>query len=63
MKLRMTMGNWIFWSVLVWIGVMFLWMGIFPEISAWFGFIIATILAAIVFKFGPRPKYEEDEEE
>jgi len=57
------MGNWLFWAVLVWMGVMFLWMGILPQVPAWIGLIIATILAVIVFKFGPRPKYDEDEEE
>jgi hypothetical protein len=56
----MTMGNWLFWSVLVWIGVNLIWIGIFPNLPAWIGTIIATGLAFVTFKFGPRPKDEEE---
>ncbi|MBM3709715.1 MAG: hypothetical protein FJW61_04775 [Actinobacteria bacterium] len=59
---RMTMGNWIFWAMIVWIGIHFIWLGIFPNLPAWIGTIIATILAVLVFKFGPRPKEDHDEE-
>jgi len=57
---RMTMGNWLFWSVLVWIGINLVWIGIFPNLPAWIGTIIATALAFVTFKFGPRPKDEEE---
>ena len=57
---RMTMGNWLFWSVLLWIGINFLWLGIFPNLPAWIGAIIATVAAFVTFKFGPRPKDEEE---
>jgi hypothetical protein len=57
---RMTMGNWIFWSVLVWIGVNLIWIGIFPNLPAWIGTIIATAAGVLIFKFGPRPKDEEE---
>jgi len=56
---RMSMGNWLFWSVLLWIGINFLWLGIFPNLPAWIGAIIATVAAFVTFKFGPRPKDEE----
>jgi purine-cytosine permease-like protein len=56
----MTVGNWIFWSVIVWLGVNFIWLGIFPDLPAWIGAIIATILAIVTFIFGPRPKSEEE---
>lgn len=59
---RMTMGNWIFWAMIVWIGIHFIWLGIFPNLPAWIGTIIATILAVLVFKFGPRPKEDHDVE-
>jgi len=54
------MGNWLFWSVLVWIGINFIWLGVFPNLPAWIGTIIATIAAFVTFKFGPRPKDEEE---
>lgn len=57
---RMSMGNWLFWSVLLWIGINFLWLGIFPNLPAWIGAIIATVAAFATFKFGPRPKDEEE---
>jgi len=59
---RMTMGNWVFWAIIVWIGVNFIWIGFFPNLPAWIGTIIATALAVVTFKFGPRPKEEGHEE-
>jgi len=58
---RMTMGNWLFWAIIVWIGVFYIWIGLFPNLPAWIGIIIGTILAFITFKFGPRPKEDHDE--
>lgn len=60
---RMTTGNWIFWGIMVWIGVNLIWIGLFPALPAWIGTIIATGLAAVTIKFGPRPIEEEHEEE
>jgi hypothetical protein len=57
---RMTMGNWLFWSVIVWIGINFIWLGLLPNLPAWIGAIIATAVAFVTFKFGPRPKDEEE---
>jgi len=57
---RMTTGNWVFWGIIVWIGVMFIWLGLVPFLPAWIGAIIATVLAFVTFKFGPRPKAEEE---
>jgi len=57
---RMSMGNWLFWSVLIWIGINFIWLGVFPNLPAWIGAIIATCIAVVAFKFGPRPKDEEE---
>ena len=57
---RMSMGNWLFWSVLIWIGINFIWLGLLPNLPAWIGAIIATVLAVVTFKFGPRPKDEEE---
>jgi hypothetical protein len=57
---RMSMGNWLFWSVLIWIGINFIWLGVLPNLPAWIGAIIATVIAVVTFKFGPRPKDEEE---
>ena len=60
---RMTTGNWIFWAIIVWIGANLIWIGALPKSPPWIGAIIATILGFLTFKFGPRPKEEEKEEE
>ena len=59
---RMTTGNWLFWAIIVWIGVNFLWIGLFPNFSVWIGAIIATVLAFVTFKIGPRPREDHKEE-
>lgn len=61
--LRMTMGNWLFWSIITWIGVFFIWIGVFPNLPAWIGVIIGTIIAVLIFKLGPRPEEDHGEEE
>lgn len=61
---RMSTGNWLFWAILVWVGVNLIWIPLLMEyIPQWVGAIVATILAAAVFKYGPRPREEEEEEE
>ena len=59
---RMTMGNWLFWAIIVWIGVNLIWMGLVPHWPVWIGTIIATVLAFVTFKFGPRPKEDHEQE-
>ncbi len=60
---RMTMGNWLFWSVMSWIGFNFAWLKFVERfIPQWVGVIIATVIAVALFKYGPRPKEEEEEE-
>lgn len=54
----MTMGNWVFWSIISWIGINLIWLGVFPNLPAWIGAIIATAIAVVILKFGPRPKDE-----
>lgn len=60
---RMTMGNWLFWSIMVWIGFNFVWLRFIETfVPQWVGAIIATAVAAALFKFGPRPLDEEEED-
>ncbi len=60
---RMTMGNWLFWSIMGWIGLNFVWLRFVEKfVPQWVGAIIATVIAVVLFKYGPRPKEEEEEE-
>lgn len=59
---RMTMGNWLFWSIMVWIGFNFFWLRFAEELlPQWVGAIIATVIAIALFTYGPRPNEEEEE--
>lgn len=61
---RMTMGNWLFWSIMSWIFFNLLWLRFVEKfVPQWVGAIIATVIAFLLFKYGPRPKEEEAEEE
>lgn len=61
---KMTTGNWIFWGVMVWLGVNFLWLGLLESyIPQYVGAIVATLAAAAVIRYGPRPDSGEDDEE
>ncbi|MBW2058316.1 MAG: hypothetical protein JRH07_11480 [Deltaproteobacteria bacterium] len=61
---RMTMGNWLFWAVMAWIGFNLLWLRFVERfVPQLVGAIIATFIAMVLFKYGPRPEEEEEEEE
>ncbi len=58
---RMTPGTWFFMAVLAWIGFNLFWLGVVEKyVPMWVGAIIATLLAIAVFKYGPRPREEEE---
>ena len=60
----MTMGNWLFWAIMVWIGFNFVWLKFVERfVPQWVGAIIATVIAMALFKYGPRLKEDEEEEE
>ena len=60
---RMTPGTWFFMAALAWVGFSFFWLGVVEKyVPMWVGAIIATLLAIAVFKYGPRPREEEEEE-
>jgi glycerol uptake facilitator-like aquaporin len=60
---RMTIGNWLFWSIMLWIGFNLAWLRFVESfLPQWLGAIIATGLAAALFKYGPRPNGEEEED-
>lgn len=61
---RMTMGTWLFWSILCWFFFNLIWLKFVEKfVPQWIGAIIATLIALALFKYGPRPKEEEEEEE
>jgi glycerol uptake facilitator-like aquaporin len=60
----MTMGTWLFWSILCWFFFNLIWLKFVEKfVPQWIGAIIATLIALALFKYGPRPKEEEEEEE
>ena len=57
------MGVWLFWSILSWFFFNLIWLKFVENfVPQWVGAIIATMIAVAVFKYGPRPKEEEEEE-
>ncbi len=60
---QMTVGNWLFWAIMVWIGANLFWLRFVEKlVPQWVGAVIATLVAAALLKYGPRPKEEEEEE-
>jgi uncharacterized membrane protein YdjX (TVP38/TMEM64 family) len=57
----MSMGNWLFWAIMTFIGINFIWLGLLEKfVSQWVGAIIGFLIALVIFKYGPR---EEEEKE
>ena len=60
---RMTVGNWLFWSIMVWIGFNFFWLKFLERfVPQWVGAICATLVAIGLVIHGPRERQEEEEE-
>ena len=60
---RLTMGNWLFWSIMLWIGFNLFWLRFVESVlPQWVGAIMATLIALALFKCGPRPSDQEEEE-
>ena len=59
----MTMGNWLFWSIMIWIGLNFFWLRFVEKfLPQWVGAIIATAITIALFIYGPRLNGEVEEE-
>jgi glycerol uptake facilitator-like aquaporin len=57
------MGNWLFWSIMLWIGFNLFWLRFVESVvPQWVGAIVATLIALALFKYGPRPNDQEEEE-
>jgi glycerol uptake facilitator-like aquaporin len=60
---RLTMGNWLFWSIMLWIGFNLFWLRFVESVvPQWVGAIVATLIALGLFKYGPRPSDQEEQE-
>jgi predicted small integral membrane protein len=58
---RMSMGNWLFWGIMTFIGVNLIWLGLVERfVPQWVGAIIGFLLFLAIFKYGPREKEEEE---
>lgn len=59
---RMTWGNWLFWGILVFVGINFLWLGLLEEfVPLWVGTVVGFIIFLAMLIYGPREKAEEEE--
>lgn len=59
---RMTGGNWLFWGILVFVGINFLWLGLLEDyIPLWVGAVVGFIIFLAMLIYGPREKAEEEE--
>jgi hypothetical protein len=61
---RMTWGNWLFWGILVFVGINFLWLGLLEQyIPQWVGALIGLIAFLGLLIYGPREKEASEETE
>lgn len=61
---EMSNGNWRFWGIIAWIGTIFIWIGVLERFAPiWVGAIIGFLIFIAIYKYGPRPKEEAEEEE
>ncbi|MBN2186642.1 MAG: hypothetical protein JW732_04235 [Dehalococcoidia bacterium] len=61
---RMMIGDWIFWAVIVLLGINLIWLGVLEEHAPlWVGWIIGGVLAFIILRYAPRVGEEGGEEE
>lgn len=58
---HMSMGNWLFWGIMAFIGFNLIWLGLVERfVPQWVGTIIGFFIFLAIFKYGPREKEEEE---
>ena len=58
---RMTWGNWLFWGIMAFIGIIFLWLGYLEKfVPLWLGAVIAFAALIALLVRGPRINEEEE---
>ena len=57
---RMTWGNWLFWGIMAFVGIILLWVGVLELfVPLWVGVIVAVIVFTVLLVYGPREKEED----
>ena len=57
---RMTWGNWLFWGIMAFVGIVLLWLGVLEQfIPLWVGAIVALIVFIVLLVWGPREQEED----
>ena len=57
---RMTWGNWLFWGIMAFVGIVLLWLGVLERfIPLWVGAIVALIVFIVLLVWGPREQEED----
>ncbi|MCP4400770.1 MAG: hypothetical protein GY801_26145 [bacterium] len=55
----MTVGNRVFWGIMLFLGAHFLWLGLIEEyLPLWVGTIVGVAALVWMIAYGPRPKGE-----
>ncbi len=58
---HMTWGNWLFWGIMSFVGIMLLWLGVLELfVPLWLGVLIAFGVFLGLVTWGPREEDEED---
>jgi len=61
---RMTWGNWLFWGILVFVGINFVWLGWLEQyIPQWIGGLVGLLAFLGLLIYGPREKEAAEEME
>ena len=56
---RMTWGNWLFWGIMAFVGIVLLWVGVLELfVPLWVGVILAVIVFIVLIVYGPREEKE-----
>ena len=57
---RMTWGNWLFWGIMAFVGIVLLWVGFLELlVPLWLGVIVAVIVFIVLLVYGPREEEED----
>lgn len=57
---RMTWGNWLFWGIMAFVGIVLLWVGVLELfVPLWVGAIVALIVFIVLIVWGPREQEED----
>jgi hypothetical protein len=56
----MTWGNWLFWGIMTFVGIMLLWLGVLELfIPLWVGALVALAVFIFLVVWGPREQEDD----